>query len=214
MTYPPSLSEASNVDLPILGSKLRPIIGGLIFFSAVVLVWSLLDEAPVSPLRPQALKSNAVNNWIRIFDIRLVVELLTLLSVKLVFSLSSLFKELRVIVLANTSIYEIPRIQSFFAKCFVEKQSQAICWNRCDSSSRSFELWQGHRKTKLFQNKCLIYVYMELISSQYVDAQWGFQLWFDGLPRLHQQGLSAIPIRNASELLTPMHLVLIIEMFF
>ena len=43
---------------------------------------------------------------------------------------------------------------------------------------------------------------------------WHFQLWFDGLLQLHQQGLSAIPTRSASVLLIPIRQVLTTGMFF
>ena len=82
MTYPPSMSEASNNYLPILGSELRPMLGVLVFWSAVVLASPSLEETPDSLLSPHALKSNAVNNGIKILDMRLVVKVLTLLSVK------------------------------------------------------------------------------------------------------------------------------------
>ena len=52
------------------------------------------------------------------------------------------------------------------------------------------------------------------LNSKHVDAQWHFQLWFDGLLQLHQQGLSAIPTRSASALLIPIRQVLTTGMFF
>ena len=85
MTYPPSLSEASNTDFPILGSELRPMLGVLVFWSAVVLASPSLEETPDSLLSPHELKSNAVNNGIRICDMRLVFAMLILLSVNLDF---------------------------------------------------------------------------------------------------------------------------------
>ena len=76
------MSEASNSDYPILGSELRPMLFVLIFWPAVVLASPSLEETPDSLLSPHALKSNAVNNGIKFLDIRLVVEVLALLSVK------------------------------------------------------------------------------------------------------------------------------------
>ena len=85
MTYPPSLSEASNTDLPIHGSELRPMLDVLVFYSAVVLASPSLEGTPDSLLSPHPLKSNAVNNGIRIGDKRLVFAMLILLSVNLDF---------------------------------------------------------------------------------------------------------------------------------
>ena len=74
--------EASKADLSILGSEVKPMADVLVFWSAWVSDWPTFEEAPVSPFRPHALKSKAVKNGIRILDMRLVVEVLTLLSVK------------------------------------------------------------------------------------------------------------------------------------
>ena len=52
------------------------------------------------------------------------------------------------------------------------------------------------------------------LNSRHVDVQWHFQLWFDGLLQLHQQGLSAIPTRSASALLIPIRQVLTTGMIF
>jgi hypothetical protein len=48
----------------------------------MVLASSSLEETPDSLLSPHALKSNAVINGIKILDMRLMVEVLVLLSVK------------------------------------------------------------------------------------------------------------------------------------
>ena len=73
--------ESSNVDFSLLGSEVRPMACVLVFWFAVVLASPPLEEAPLSPFRPHALKSNAVNNGIRICDLRLVFAMLILLSV-------------------------------------------------------------------------------------------------------------------------------------
>jgi hypothetical protein len=57
-------------------------LGVLVFWSAVVLASPSLEETPDSLLSPHALKSNAVINGIKILNMRLMVEVLALLSVK------------------------------------------------------------------------------------------------------------------------------------
>ena len=75
--------ESSNVDFSLLGSEVRPMTCVLVFWSAGFSACPPLEEAPVSPFRPHALKSNPVNNEIRILDTRSVVEMLICLSVNL-----------------------------------------------------------------------------------------------------------------------------------
>ena len=87
-----------------------------------------MEEAPLSPFRPHALKSNAVNNGIRICDLRLVFAMLILLSVNLDFvDKIFLLWELKSLLWLLFFWFEFARIQSFFAKCFVEKKNQAAC---------------------------------------------------------------------------------------
>ena len=71
--------------------------------------------------------------------------------------------------------------------------------------------WGNYNDLK---NKYLIYDHVVPLASTYVDAQWHFQRWFDGLLQLHQQGLLAIPTRSASALLIPIRQVLTTGMFF
>ena len=64
------------------------------------------------------------------------------------------------------------------------------------------------------KNKRLIHDHLVPLTSKHADAQLPFQLWFDGLLQLHQQGLLAIPTRSAFALLIPIRQVLTTGMLF
>ena len=79
---------------------------------------------------------------------------------------------------------------------------------------RNSNLDKDMGKRDNLKNKRYIYDYVVPLTSKHVDAQWHFQLWFDGLLQLHQQGLSAIPTRSEFALLLPIGQVLTTWMFF